>query len=127
MKEWEGGSMKSSRLARFARRLFHRKEAEEIRQPEPAPRRHAEEQRARPRQVKTDVPFDLISNVYSPTQTSLKGPFRSSGADHQRDQDDVSGERWNDEDRFTNHSGDPRIGTHGRSYEPGESRTGRNR
>ena len=31
-------------------------------------------------------------------------------------------EPWNDEDRFTNKSADPRIGTHGRTYEPGESR-----
>lgn len=73
------------------------------------------------------MPFDLISNAYTPTQTSLKGPFRSSGADHQRDQDDYSAERWHDEDRFTNKSGDPRIGTHGRSYEPGERRTRHNR
>ena len=32
-------------------------------------------------------------------------------------------ERWNDEDHFTNRSGDPRIGTHRRSYEPGERDT----
>ena len=123
--------MNSSRLARLARRLFHRKEVEDGRsrpsgQVE-APVPHADGQRARPRQVKTDVPLDLISNAYTPTQTSLKGPFRASGADHQRDQDDVVAERWNDEDRFTNKSGDPRIGTHGRAYEPGESRTGQNR
>jgi hypothetical protein len=61
------------------------------------------------------VPLDLISNAYTPTQTSLKGPFRTSGADHQRDQDDDSTERWRDEDHFTNRSGDPRIGTHGRT------------
>jgi hypothetical protein len=29
-------------------------------------------------------------------------------------------ERWKDEDRFTNKSGDPRIGTHHRKYEPNE-------
>ncbi len=117
--------MKRSRLARFARRLFHRQQAEEIRPPEPVQHVHAEEQRrARPRRLQADVPLDLISNAYTPTQTS---PFRTSGADHQRDQDDYSGERWNDEDRLTNKSGDPRIGTHGRSYEPGESRTGQNR
>ena len=81
----------------------------------------------RPRRPQTDVPFDLISNVYSPTQTSLKGPFRADGGDHQRDQDGYDSERWNAEDRFTNKSGDPRIGTHGRSYEPGEQRARRNR
>ena len=71
-----------------------------------------------------------IHNVYSPTQTSLKGPFRADGDDHQRDQELANGyadERWSAEDRYTNKTGDPRIGTHGRSYEPGEHRTGRNR
>ncbi len=64
-----------------------------------------------------------IENAYTPTQTSLKAPFRASGADRQRDQEFAAGvadDRWNDEDRFTNKSGDPRIGTHGRTYEPGE-------
>lgn len=125
---------KSSRLARMrgamaraARKLFRR---ERIEGPMEAPARSASaapERRGRPRRPQTDVPLDVISNAYTPTQTSLKGPFRVSGADHQRDQDDYSIERWNDEDRFTNKSGDPRIGTHGRSYEPGESRSGRNR
>ena len=36
----------------------------------------------------------------------------------------VSDERWNDEDRFTNKSGDPRIGTHRRTYEPAEPNAG---
>ena len=46
---------------------------------------------------------------------------------HARDQEsdqELSGgfsdERFNDEDRFTNKSGDARIGTHDRKYEPGE-------
>ena len=72
-----------------------------------------------------DIPLDQIANTYTPTQTSLKAGFRASGADQQRDQEFASGvadERWNDEDRFTNKSGDPRIGTHGRTYEPAESR-----
>ncbi len=83
------------------------------RTPERVPRREA------------DIPMDRIAATYSPTQTSLKGPFRTSGADRQRDQEFANGtadERWNDEDRMTNKSGDPRIGTHGRSYEPGEAR-----
>src|ERR1051325_5072349 len=127
---------KSSRVARMrgavaraARKLFRR---EKIEVPMEAPARSApaaaDERRAGPRRLQADVPLDVISNAYTPTQTSLKGPFRASGADRQRDQDDVVAEdRWNDEDRFTNKSGDPRIGTHGRSYEPGENRTGRNR
>lgn len=96
------------------------------RSPQPAAQGHA----ARPRRPQTDVPFDLLANAYTPTQTSLKASFRSNGDDQHRDQelaDGYSDERWNDEDRFTNKSGDPRIGTHGRSYEPGEQRTGRNR
>lgn len=70
-----------------------------------------------------DIPLDRIEHTYTPTQTSLKAPFRASGADQQRDQDlarGVADERWNAEDRYTNKSGDPRIGTHGRKYEPGQ-------
>src|SRR5207244_3937615 len=76
---------------------------------------------SRPTKRQADVPLDAVANTYSPKQTSLKTSFRASGADRQRDQD-VPGERWNDEDHFTNKSGDPRIGTHGRAYEPGEER-----
>ena len=131
---------KSSRLAkmggavaRTARRLtsrFHREKPEEPLQTQHAASAPAAASHERPRRPQTDVPFDLISNVYSPTQTSLKGPFRADGNDHQRDQELANGyadERWSAEDRFTNKSGDPRIGTHGRSYEPGEHRTRRNR
>jgi hypothetical protein len=77
-----------------------------------------------------DIPMDEIAAAYTPTQTSLKGPFRASGADRQRDQDyagAIADDRWNDEDRITNKSGDPRIGTHGRTYEPGESRVAKGR
>jgi hypothetical protein len=81
--------------------------------PSRAPRREA------------DVPMD-ITNEYTPKQTSLKGGFRDDGSARQRDQELAAGaapdERWNDEDRFTNKSGDPRIGTRGRTYEPGETR-----
>ena len=123
-----------SRTARSLTSKFRRHKMEEplhdaMEQPRSA-RTAAPRPQARPKRPQTDVPFDLISNAYSPTQTSLKGPFRDSGEDHQRDQELANGyvdERWNDEDRFTNKSGDPRIGTHGRSYEPGEKRTGRNR
>lgn len=125
---------KSSRLARMrgavartARRLtskFRRDHSEETLQTQSSRAQSASGQ-ARPRRPQTDVPFDLINSVYSPTQTSLKGPFRADGSDRQADQELADGyadERWNDEDRFTNKSGDPRIGTHGRSYEPGEQR-----
>jgi hypothetical protein len=69
----------------------------------------------------SDIPLDLIGNAYTPSATSSKASFRSDGSDHQSDQEfalGVSDERWNDEDRFTNKSGDPRIGTHRRTYEP---------
>src|SRR4051812_39427839 len=75
----------------------------------------------------TDIPLDRIEGAYTPTQTSLKAPFRASGADHQSDQEFARGvdddNTWNDEDRFTNKTNDPRIGTHGRTYEPGGRRT----
>jgi len=79
---------------------------------------------ARSKQPRTDVPLDLIASTYSPRQTSLKTSFRSDGADRQQDQEMPIGaaDRWQDEDHFTNKSGDARIGTHGRSYEPGEQR-----
>lgn len=71
----------------------------------------------------SDVPLDQLATAYQPAQTSLKSSFRADGADRERDQEYVTGAgdgTWNDEDRFTNRSGDPRIGTHGRTYEPGE-------
>jgi hypothetical protein len=73
--------------------------------------------------VKPDIPLEVIEHVYIPHQTSLKASFRATGEELQRDQELADGyadERWNDEDRFTNKSGDPRIGTHHRKYEPGE-------
>lgn len=81
--------------------------------------------RTRPARLKTDIPIDQLEKAYTPTQTSVKTGFRATGADHQRDQEFANGvadTRWNDEDRLTNKSGDPRIGTHGRTYEPGEKR-----
>jgi hypothetical protein len=79
---------------------------------------------ARSKQPRTDVPLDLIASTYSPKQTSVKTSFRSDGVDQQLDQEMPIGaaDRWQDEDHFTNKSGDARIGTHGRSYEPGEQR-----
>lgn len=96
--------------------------ADEVAPPATPRPRHAPHA-ARPARRLTDVPFDLISRTYTPTQTSLKGPFRENGMGRQRDQEFPEGyadETWNDEDRYTNKSGDRRIGTHRRTYEPGE-------
>jgi hypothetical protein len=74
---------------------------------------------------RTDIPMDALDRAYTPPVTSSKASFRSDGADHGSDQEyayGVADDRWNDEDRLTNKSGDPRIGTHRRTYEPGESR-----
>lgn len=82
--------------------------------------------KARTTRRESDIPMDVLSDTYTPPFTGGKAGFRSDGADHGNDQEfayGVSDERWNDEDRLTNKSGDPRIGTHRRSYEPGEART----
>ena len=98
-----------------------------------ATRKKAKAAAARPavtkgrKKVEADIPMDRIENAYTPTQTSLKGPFRTTGADRQRDQEFARGvddDRWRDEDVYTNKSGDPRIGTHGRTYEPKEKSGG---
>lgn len=73
----------------------------------------------------SDIPMDALANSYTPTQTSLKGGFRDDGNDRHKDQEFATGAGdtgWNDEDHYTNKSNDPRIGTHGRTYEPGETR-----
>lgn len=79
---------------------------------------------ARPMRRESDVPMDVLAQEYAPRQTSIKTSFRSDGADHERDQElpPGAGERFENEDHFTNKSGDARIGTHGRTYEPGEQR-----
>lgn len=82
---------------------------------------------SRPTHRPSDIGVDVLSRTYTPRDTSGKAGFRSTGADHQRDQDFAlgsGGAAWNDEDRLTNKTNDPRIGTHGRTYEPGESRDG---
>jgi hypothetical protein len=86
-----------------------------------------ETQPERIREFRTDIPLDLLEHAYTPADTSSKAAFRSSGQDHHDDQEFATGmadERWSDEDRLTNRSGDPRIGTHGRTYEPEEARAG---
>ncbi len=74
-------------------------------------------------QRRSDVPLDMGDASYVPAQTSLKASFRSDGSDQQDDQQVPlgAGERFQDEDHYTNKSGDARIGTHGRTYEPGEA------
>ena len=107
------------RATSAVRRLFsHDDGHDEIR-----PRSNGEISHARPTRREPDIPLDRLAETYTPPQTSLKASFRMSGEERQRDQEFASGAadtRWNDEDRLTNKSGDPRIGTHGRSYEPGE-------
>lgn len=79
----------------------------------------------RKRRPQADISLAAVSKTYTPQQTSLKAPFRANGADRQRDQEHgrgISDDTWNDEDHLTNKSGDPRIGTRGRTYEPGEKR-----
>ena len=123
-----------SRMTDSVKRLFSRKHddseqhlARSGRDDVATPIRTEREQpHARPTRREPDIPIDQLNQTYSPTQTSLKGPFRADGADQQRDQEFASGagvDRWNDEDHYTNKSGDPRIGTHRRSYEPGERDT----
>jgi|SRR5581483_1064393 len=89
----------------------------------PAMKKRAPAKAARPTRREADIPLDVLDRTYTPRQTSLKASFRASGEERQRDQELASGyveTRWNDEDRLTNRSGDPRIGTHRRKYEPGE-------
>ena len=80
---------------------------------------------ARPARREPDIGVDVADRSYTPPMTSSKASFRTDGADHQRDQEFAftsADDRWNDEDHYTNKSGDPRIGTRQRTYEPGENR-----
>ena len=123
------------RTTAAVRRLFGRRARQEqtVQAAEPE---HARPRRSKPSSHHTtgtagraprreaDIPLDVVASAYTPAATSSKASFRSDGADHQLDQEFAAGvadNRWKDEDRYTNHSGDPRIGTHGRTYEPGES------
>lgn len=128
----EGGRLR--RAAEAVKRLFTRAEnaedTAELQTSAPAPSPRSPRKResatpARPVQRVTDIPLDVIDSTYTPPSTSSKASFRSDGSDHQSDQEfalGTSDDRWNDEDRFTNKSGDPRIGTHRRTYEPAETR-----
>lgn len=88
------------------------------------PERTAESGTARTVRRQADIPLDVLDRAYTPPVTSSKSSFRSDGVDHHQDQEfsrGVADADWNDEDHFTNKSGDPRIGTRRRSYEPNET------
>ncbi len=111
---------KASARLRPARRAQEKRAAQEA----PKPRKRGDgKAAARPARRQPDIPLEVLDRTYTPKQTSLKASFRSSGEERERDQELAGGfadERWNEEDRLTNKSGDPRIGTHHRKYEPNE-------
>lgn len=122
------------RAAEAVRRLFSRGRdaaaAAATRSAAPAQPQQSAAPKAAPQQGRTtrreaDIPLDVIDRAYTPSATSSKAGFRSDGSDHQQDQEfarGVADKDWNDEDHFTNKSGDPRIGTKRRTYEPNETR-----
>jgi len=118
------------RAASAVKRLFSRGRMLDDSAPDQVPEgRRARPKRevhaARPTQRQADIPLEILDSVYTPPMTSSKASFRSDGADHHRDQEFALGRadsEWNDEDRYTNKSGDPRIGTHRRRSEPEEAR-----
>ena len=123
-----------TRAASRVKQLFSRRHSSDVEQRSASGRSdvetpissHTEEPRLGAPRREGDIGIDRLSRSYTPQQTSLKSGFRSDGADRQRDQEFSGGfadDRWNDEDHYTNKSGDPRIGTHGRSYEAGERDT----
>jgi hypothetical protein len=92
---------------------------------QPQRSRNAAPQTGRALRREADIPLDVLDRAYTPPVTSSKASFRSDGADHQNDQEygrGVADDRWNDEDHYTNKSGDPRIGTRRRTYEANENR-----
>ena len=119
------------RAAETVKRIFTRRSAEETAEPlsakparPPRAKKPAPDVHARPTRRETDVPFDVLEREYTPAATSTKTSFRSDGAARQQDQEQeiLGDDRWRDEDHYTNKSGDPRIGTRGRTYEANESR-----
>ena len=116
-------SASTKKVGRPRLRSAKRKPAQEKVAAPRSPKKRPVTWAARPPRRESDIPLDVIEQTYTPTQTSLKASFRATGEDQQRDQEFAEGyldDLWNDEDHFTNKSGDPRIGTHGRSYDPGE-------
>lgn len=116
-----------TRAARRVRGMFtrakHRLTHDDVETPIGVVKEESSPKAARLARRESDIPLDELARTYTPTQTSLKASFRADGRDQQRDQEfanGVSDNKWNDEDRYTNRSGDPRIGTHGRTYEAAE-------
>lgn len=118
----------SSGIGGFLKRVFRRGQ-----EPGDAPANEARPAESLPRtspaiasvQRQSDIPMDVLDRMYTPLATSSKASFRSDGADHERDQElalGVINDQFNDEDRLTNKSGDPRIGTHNRNHTPAQSR-----
>jgi hypothetical protein len=115
----------AKKVVKAAKKKVLKKEEPKVAAPKPARPRSAPKQAARPPKREPDIPLDRIERAYTP-KTSVKAGFRKDGSDQQRDQEFAGGvddDRWKDEDRITNKSGDPRIGTHGRTYEPAEKKT----
>jgi hypothetical protein len=89
----------------------------------PGPARQVQSAKARPKRATTDIPMDDLAAAYTPRQASAKAGFRDDGRLRQSGQEfgrRIPDDRFAEEDGFTNKSGDPRIGTHRRTYEPGE-------
>jgi hypothetical protein len=99
--------------------------------PEPAPmarKATTPKEPSRGKRIQTDIPLEQLAQSYIPSQGASKAGFRATGRDQQSDQEfaiGVADDRFNAEDVFTNKSGDSRIGTHRRSYEPGERKEAR--
>jgi len=117
---------RSRGIGRFLKRLFRRgDETPELREEPPREARTSTPSVSTPVQRRSDIPLEVFEHLYTPLATSSKASFRSNGADHARDQElafGIADDRWNDEDRLTNKSGDPRIGTHNRTHAPADSR-----
>jgi len=93
----------------------------DVRKPQAA--RQPAEPKARPKHVTADIPLEEIEAAYTPTQSGSKAGFRDDGRARQSDQEFGNGitiERFSEEDTFTNRSGNPRVGTHGRTRKPEE-------
>lgn len=60
----------------------------------------------------------LTTPSYTSSKTGFNVAPSGRGDDAPRPMEVVTNEQFRDEDRFTNATKDPRIGTHGRKYEP---------
>ena len=75
----------------------------------------------RPVQRRSDVAPSEIDTM-TPSQMSGKGPFDKHRGEHLHEEEARTSvantnEQFSEEDRYTNRTGDPRIGTHNRDYE----------